>query len=150
MPDPAPDSVGAALLRAADRDTEIVKQLLKLCQLVDRLGDDLIALRGELVDERTARERLEIRLYAHELRDSDVPLRAAGADEALRDGSWSPTSRNVLPFIREYAPDTEPLPTTAEPAPRVCSHCGKRPTMDPRHDLCAVCDDELAGGHRDA
>jgi len=135
--------------RAVERDTALLERLGKLLEIVDRLIDRVAGLERELADERVARERLELRVNAEWLRDRGYTIRTA---LELGDGDHDDDaagSSNVVPLTREPSPGDEPPAAGDEPAPRICSHCHERPTMDPRHDLCGVCDDVLAGGHRD-
>lgn len=103
--DSRPRTVGDELVRAADRDIELYKHLegfaARVVEVLERVGQ----LEADLAAERLARERLELRVNAEWLRDRGYSLRV-GDDEPGGD---------VVPLIRRYAADTEPLPTTDEP-----------------------------------
>ena len=116
LPD-QPRSVGDELVRAVDRDSEIVRHVLGLATLVDRLVDDVVELRAELAAERLKRERIELRLNAEWLRERGLTvdptlLRAAGEHEPAP----APID-NVVELVRSYAPEAERIPTTDIPTP---------------------------------
>src|SRR5579859_7253950 len=111
MPDPTRRTTGDELVRAADRDVDQLRYIEQLYGHVVSLLEQLGELETALVEERTARERLELRVYAHELRDAGEPLLQQAAGEHESPGCGVDAPCNVLPLIRDYAPDTEPLPT---------------------------------------
>src|SRR5690348_17253179 len=98
-------TIGDELVRAADRDLETLGYVEAFARRVVDLLERVAELEADLAAERLARERLELRINAQWLRDAGYSLRAT--DE--------PAGGDVVPLIRDYAPDTEPLPTTAEP-----------------------------------
>lgn len=106
---------GDAHTAAVERDTQLLDRLGTVLGIVDRLIDRVAELEAALSDERIARERLELRINAEWLRERGYTVSSVreldqhdGHDDALG-------SRNVVPLIRAYAADTEPIPTTDEP-----------------------------------
>jgi hypothetical protein len=117
MHDPAPRTVDDELTLAVERDTALLERLGTVLSIVDRLIDRVAELERDLSDERLARERLELRVNAEWLRDRGYTIASArelGADDGSDDALGS---RNVVPLIREYAADTDELPTTDAPTP---------------------------------
>jgi hypothetical protein len=124
MPDPAPRTVDDELTLAVERDAALLERLGTVLSIVDRLIDRVAELERDLSDERVARERLELRINAQWLRDRGYTLASAGelVDAAGSDDALG--SRNVVPLIREYAADTDELPTTDAPTPHDGRHAG--------------------------
>lgn len=133
-PQPEHRTIGDEIVKAADRDIDqlryiesLYKLAVSLLETVDelraadrrlesyaeRLSDRVDTLSDELDRERTARERLELRLYAHELRDADAPLATvASTDEPELGELVDLHSHRCAERIAEYAPEVEPIPTT--------------------------------------
>jgi hypothetical protein len=114
-PEPEHRTLGDELVRAADRDIEQLGYIENLYARVVALLERVGTLEHELADERLARERLELRVYARELRDDGLPLIHSTRVADLPADADPAEPGNVVPLIREYAADTEPIPTTDQP-----------------------------------